>query len=67
MLICDDIVRDTLCRELISASNAAKANVMSDVMPHLENMVSILMSPRDFVYVADDVTLKYMVSQLGES
>lgn len=67
MLICDDIVRDTLCKELVVASNAAKTGVISDVLPHLENMACILMSPKDFVYVADDVTLKDMVNQLGAS
>lgn len=51
MLITTELVRDVICNECIQASNAAKANVMSDVMSHLQNMADILMSPDDFVHV----------------
>lgn len=51
MLVCDELVRDVLCREVIAASNAAKAGCMPDVMSHLGNMADILMSDKDFEQV----------------
>lgn len=54
MLITTELCRDILCNELIQASNAAKANVMSDVMLHLQNMRDILMSQCDMVHVEVD-------------
>ena len=51
MLQCTELVRDVLCREVIAASNAVKANVMCDAMSHLRNMADILMSDKDFEQV----------------
>lgn len=51
MLITTELTRDVLCNEVIQISNAAKANVMPDIMQHLKIMADILMSPNDFVHV----------------
>lgn len=55
MLIVSELVRDVLCCELVAASNAAKAGVMSDVMSHVKNMSDILMSPEDFKHIDDNM------------
>lgn len=60
----DDIVRDVLCKEVVSADNAAKAGVMCDVEYHLKNIAMILMSENDMVHVVSSISTKNMAAYM---
>lgn len=68
MLVTSELVRDVLCKELISVNKCIEAQPMSisaDMRHHLQNMANILMSDRDFVQVPP-TTQNYKLREIAE-
>lgn len=51
MVVMSDLTRDVICNELIQASNAIKANIMSDAMSHVHMLCNMVMSDLDLRHV----------------
>lgn len=60
MLITNELTRDVLCNELLQIDKyikSASSDDMHELSQHIYNMVSILMSDDDFVYVDVDISI----------
>lgn len=72
MLVTSELVRDVLCKELISVNKCIEAQPMSvsaDMRHHLQNIANILMSDKDFIQVPPDTQhykLRELAMQIGK-